>query len=200
MASCENCRQQYRSVTDRIVIQDKYFGEFRTSRVKFSQCEGCGNIMFTPQALKIIDKTKLNRKIYLINRQPIGEFISSSETAKILKISRQALHKNLIIGGRVFRTLIGGKYYYLKKSVMRFKKRKEGRYPLVRNSFSQIKFIPFNKQENVKEFSIDWQKLDKEWDFYNRLRESTPYNYLPGTPPAKGIRLKHPGRFSDESK
>jgi len=57
--------------------------------------------------------------------------VTSSEAARILDISRQALHKNRRIkNGFIFHTRFGNGIVYLRKSVELFKETGDGRYPL----------------------------------------------------------------------
>ncbi len=63
---------------------------------------------------------------------PISAFLSSAETATILGISRQALHKHRRISrGFIFKTSFGGNQVYLKKSVKRFLEKADGRFKLI---------------------------------------------------------------------
>jgi hypothetical protein len=68
-----------------------------------------------------------------LQSQPLNAFISATETASILGISRQALHKHKRIRrGFIYCTTFGEKKVrlYLKNSVLQFKKTGDGRFPL----------------------------------------------------------------------
>jgi hypothetical protein len=63
---------------------------------------------------------------------PISAFLSSAETAAVLGISRQALHKHRRISrGFIFQTTFGGSKVYLKESVEHFRKKGDGRFKLI---------------------------------------------------------------------
>lgn len=143
MATCASCHSIVRPFRDKIVIQDKFFGEIITTKLKFNKCSNCGRLSFPSSTVKIIDKFRYERKHSLLKKQPIDEFITASETADLLEITRQALHKNLIIRGLVFNTTMWGKHFYLKKSVDRFKKRGDGRYSLIRDNYKKLQFFTF---------------------------------------------------------
>jgi len=77
-------------------------------------------------------ESERNKRIHeTLNRFPIGDFISASETASILDISRQALHKNIRINhGFIYHIKFGPTTFYLKQSVQNYKKFGDGRFPL----------------------------------------------------------------------
>ena len=64
----------------------------------------------------------------IITAQPIKDFVTATEAAELLGVSRQALHKR---GGRlIYRTMFGRRWYYLRSSVLLFKDTGDGRHTI----------------------------------------------------------------------
>jgi hypothetical protein len=73
-----------------------------------------------------------NKRIHeILSQFPISDFANAAETASVLSISRQALHKNRRINrGFIYQTKFCGLTVYLKQSVQQYKKAGDGRFPL----------------------------------------------------------------------
>jgi hypothetical protein len=80
---------------------------------------------------RAIETERNNRIQKILIQFPISDFISAGETASILGISRQALHKNRRINhGFIYKTKFSGVTVYLRLSVLMFKKTGDGRFTL----------------------------------------------------------------------
>lgn len=132
---CLECGGTYQSHTGELSITDDYVGEFTIARLTYMKCDSCGDLMFAPTAAKLIEYSRKSALENAIKARPLKEFISASEAAAILGISRQALHKHRRIRhGFIFQTRFEGKIVYLKRSVLRFKQISDGRFPLLGRS------------------------------------------------------------------
>ncbi len=128
---CYNCGHEYFAHNGALAICDEYIGVFIVHNLSYMKCGQCGDKLYTPEAAKQIENSRNAALSAAILSRPIKSFISSSEAASILGISRQALHKHRRIRrGFIFQTRFDGKIVYLKESVLRFKQTGDGRFPL----------------------------------------------------------------------
>jgi hypothetical protein len=128
---CYECGGEYVSKTDALQLTDKYIGPFMVGPLEYMKCEGCGDLLFSPDASQCIESARKAALESVLQFQPISAFISASATASFLDISRQALHKHRRIRrGFIFHTTFDGNTVYLKKSVELFAKTGDGRFVL----------------------------------------------------------------------
>jgi hypothetical protein len=128
---CYQCGGTYIETSDRYEIVDPYVGPIAVQGVTYFKCDKCGDVLLTAEMSQALEEARNNRRQGLLNQLPIGDFISASETASFLDISRQALHKNRRIRhGFIHQTTFGGVTVYLRKSVIQFKRTGDGRFPL----------------------------------------------------------------------
>jgi hypothetical protein len=128
---CYECGGEYVSRTGALSLIDKYIGLFTVDPLEYMKCEDCGDLLFSPAASKCIESARKAALEGVLQSQPISAFISASETASFLGISRQALHKHRRIRrGFIFHTSFAGNIVYLKKSVDLFAKSGDGRFVL----------------------------------------------------------------------
>jgi hypothetical protein len=128
---CYKCDGTYLEKSDLFEIVDPYVGPISVQGIPYFKCNQCDDVLFTAEMAQALEEARNKRKQELLNQFPIGDFISASETASLLDISRQALHKNRRIRrGFIHQTTFGGAIVYLKKSVIQFKKTGDGRFPL----------------------------------------------------------------------
>lgn len=117
---------------DNLELSDKYVGPYSVESVDYSQCEECGRRLFPLETARRIEEKRelvLQEKIQSF---PIKDFVTGVEAARILGITRQALHKNRRIRrGFIFQTRFSNKAVFLRKSVELFKKTGDGRFTLV---------------------------------------------------------------------
>ncbi len=129
---CLECGGRYRELTGDLQMVDKYVGEYLVRGVSYSECGGCGQKLFPLETAEIIESQRRKRMDELLGQRPISAFLSASETAKLLGISRQALHKHRRIRrGFIFQIVFSGDIVYLKESVERFKTKGDGRFSLI---------------------------------------------------------------------
>jgi hypothetical protein len=128
---CYKCGGAYIETTDRYEFIDPYVGPVSVRGVPYFKCNQCDDVLFTVEMSQALEIVRNNREQELLNQFPIGDFISASETASLLEITRQALHKNRRIRhGFIHQTKFGGATVYLNKSVIQFKSNGDGRFPL----------------------------------------------------------------------
>lgn len=128
---CYNCGGTYRETTDFLKIDDDYVGPIRIEGVPYFICDNCGKILYTKEMSQAIEKHRDNRIEELLKSLPLGNFISATETASLLRISRQALNKNRRISrGFIYHTKIGNFTVFLRRSVLQFIETGDGRFPL----------------------------------------------------------------------
>lgn len=129
--NCSNCRGKYIERHGIIRMSDKIIGDYSADDVDYYICDTCGDTIFSVDTLKIIEKARAETEEKLIKERPLGAFLSASQTADLLRISRQALHKNRRIRrGFIFKTKIDGNDFYLKESVLKYIETGDGRFPL----------------------------------------------------------------------
>jgi len=137
---CYNCGGYYRETTDLVEIADSYVGTIPVEGVTCLICNDCGGILFSEE---FVDKLELVRRKRIqegIKSYPLKDFVTTIETAAMLGITKQALHKHKRISkGFIYHTKIGNIIVYLKPSVERFVKTGDGRFPLYKETVTQKK-------------------------------------------------------------
>jgi len=137
--NCYECGGVYQEKSDFLEILDPYIGKISIQGIPYYQCENCHDILYTEEISRAIEIKRNRRTHELINQFPIGNFISSTEAASILGISRQALHKNRRINhGFIHQIKFGGVTVYLRQSVLQFKKSGDGRFPLYLHEYHDM--------------------------------------------------------------
>ena len=107
---CNECGGKYMAKKGSIEIADPFAGSLKVNNVEYSQCEGCGNQLLPLETARKIGKVREAALQSLIQAQPISAFVSATEAADYLEITRQALHKHQRIRrGFVFQTRIDDK-------------------------------------------------------------------------------------------
>ena len=128
---CSECGGSYIEKHDRLTVIDPYIGPVTTDITDYLVCDTCGDILYTHSSAKHLEEAREEALQGILQSMPINAFLTVSETADLLGISRQALHKHRRIRrGFIFQTTFGGKTVYLKESAERFKKTGDGRFPL----------------------------------------------------------------------
>jgi ribosomal protein L32 len=128
---CHNCGGSYKRFKGPLRIKDPYIGPFEVDIPEYLKCENCGEYLLPGRWAEEIDRARARKLEESLAAMPLREFITASEAARLLGISRQALHKNRRIrNGFIFHTRFGDIIVYLKKSVELFKEMGDGRYPL----------------------------------------------------------------------
>ena len=114
-----------------VEFDSRSLGRVLVPNLKFYECEMCGDKLLSPKESDKAIEYIANRENQLIEKLPIGEFITANEAAKILKITKQAFSKHpKIKRGLIYSTKIGDRKYYHEKSVRFFKEIKNGKFQL----------------------------------------------------------------------
>lgn len=129
--NCIKCGGIYQEQYGEIPLYDDSIGSYSVLNVSYEKCDQCGELLFPPETIQAIEDRRNEIKNELVGREPISAFISASETASILGITRQALNKHRRIRrGFIYRMTIGGVTVYHGKSVELFKEKEDGRFEL----------------------------------------------------------------------
>ncbi len=128
---CSECGGTYVKQRGTLEFTDECAGRFAVSEVEHFKCDQCGDFLFSPDVAREIERAREEKLRGILLARPIGAFISATQAADLLGITRQALHKHRRISrGFIFQIEFGGKTAYLKESVERFKTTGDGRFPL----------------------------------------------------------------------
>lgn len=128
---CLKCGGEYERHHGTLGLVDKFIGEYEVHDVDYLRCKRCKRYLFPEKTAKEIERKIEQIKKQLIGRLPVAAFIPASDAAKILGISRQALHKHRRIRrGFIYSIKIGGRTLYNLDSVLKFRESGDGRFPL----------------------------------------------------------------------
>jgi hypothetical protein len=128
---CYECGGKHRDVNGDLEINDRYVGPFLVKAVHYYKCDSCGQVLFPSETAEAIEKRRGERKDELLKGRPLRAFLTATETATTLGISRQALHKHRRIRrGFIYQAAFCGGIVYLEESVKLFKATGDGRFPL----------------------------------------------------------------------
>ena len=129
--NCLECGGTYTKKSESYVLVDPYVRRIIIRGVPYYQCDKCEDILYSEEMAHAIESERNKRIREILSQFPISDFISAAETASILCISRQALHKNRRINhGFIYQTKSCGLTVYLEQSVQQYKKTGDGRFPL----------------------------------------------------------------------
>jgi biotin operon repressor len=119
-------------------LSDKILGDYVISDTEWDQCDGCGEILYSPVTMRDIEKTEAQIKTELLLNKPLKEFILGPEVSEMLGCSRQAIHKHKRIRrGFIHFVKHNNKMFYLKESVEQYVKTGDGRIQLSAPSRTQ---------------------------------------------------------------
>jgi hypothetical protein len=128
---CYECGGKYQEKSGQLHLVDECVGRYTVDSVKYYRCSGCGEYMFPPRTASAIERERKKVLDGLVQAQPLSAFLTAAETADLLGISRQALHKHRRIRrGFIYQAKFGDKTVYLKESARRFMEKGDGRFPL----------------------------------------------------------------------
>jgi hypothetical protein len=128
---CDNCGSDCIEVVGTIREKDPRIGNYEIQNTKYYECISCNERVYPLETANRLDQRRKEILSALIRKRPISHFMSASETAECLGITRQALHKHRRIRkGLIYQTELSGKTVYLAESVALFKKTGDGRFPL----------------------------------------------------------------------
>ena len=130
--NCLECGGEYIEKSGTYELQDPYVGKLVIRGFTYYQCDKCEDILYSESMAQEIEIERDKRIHEILSQFPISDFISSTETASILGISRQALHKNRRINhGFIYHIKSCGSIVYLKQSVLQYKNNNDGRFQLI---------------------------------------------------------------------
>jgi hypothetical protein len=129
---CNQCGGKYITKHGDLDITDAYVGPFTVPAVEYFECEGCGDLAYSPETILEIEKARKVGLEEMLQSFPLRDFVTATRAGVMLGISRQALHKHRRIRrGFIFKTQFADRTLYLNKSVLLFKDTGDGRFPLV---------------------------------------------------------------------
>ena len=130
---CCECGSTYLETQGLLQIHDLFVGPVTISHAHYYKCTNCQGLLYSVETAKAIDSARAERLEELLAARPIRDFVSATEAASMLGISRQAFSKNRRIRrGFIFQTTVSGSIFYLRESVHRFKQAGDGRFLLHR--------------------------------------------------------------------
>lgn len=181
--NCLECGGKYIEKSGDYELLDPYVGKVVIRGITYYQCDNCNDILYTEKMAQAIETERNKRISELISQYPIKDFISASETASFLGISRQALHKNRRINrGFIYQASSCGAIVYLRQSVKQYKVTGDGRFPL--QSYPYIRSAKYIKEtvpikvlpdyvtiprtiKNTSQFNEGKHVVSKEYNYAN---------------------------------
>ena len=129
---CEECGGRVREVTGRLEFEDPYVGRIVLGTALFLKCGNCGQVLYPIETLRQIETERKDLIHQAVSNFPERDFVTSSEAAEFLGVTRQALNKNRRIRrGFVYRLAKSDDCtLFLKQSLEQYKKTGDGRFPL----------------------------------------------------------------------
>ncbi len=130
---CYECgKGEYRERQEaKFRVDDDEIGTFYVADVSYMHCSHCGDRLFGSDDARKIEEARDKELDGILKAMPLVGFISAASTAKMLGISRQALHKHRRISrGFIYQTIHDGDRFYLGKSVELFRTEEDGRFTL----------------------------------------------------------------------
>lgn len=151
---CYECCGEYVSYRNaRLRVDDDAIGTFFVDGVTYMGCEKCGDNLLAFDEAKKVEAARQAHLDGILKSLPISSFLSAAETATLLGISRQALHKHRRISrGFIYFTDFDGSKVYLRKSVEKFLKKGDGRYILRKADAKPVVYEEGPKESNDDPF------------------------------------------------
>lgn len=160
---CALCNGKLVNKLEHLEFNSKSIGKILVPSIKFIECQSCKDKFLAPKEFdKAIDYIAEKEREAIYNL-PIKDFVTASEAAKILGISKQAFSKNhRIRRGLIYSAKIGGKKYYHKKSVALFKEKNNGKFLLTKQEsylgdFKELIDTDQKKPKYTDSSHFDWQ-------------------------------------------
>jgi len=161
---CLKCGVEYEERRGDLIINDDFVGSYSVSSATWKECPECGRRLFNPQTLERMEAERQRTLDSLLRQRPIGDFLTATETAALLGISRQALHKHRRIRrGFIYSIRRNGKTEYLKESVLLYKKTGDGRFSLVKADEGFPKYVDLYLTSDAGRFLSNTESLVTAW-------------------------------------
>ncbi len=166
---CHGCGSLYVEKKGNLTLQSCSLGRFTLNNVSYFACPECGSQLLPNETWHLADQEENSIIQKYIEEMPVKKFISTNETATLLGITRQALHKHKKIKrGFIYSITISEKKMFNKKSVILFKETGDGRFNLVQDSIdSNTKYIFLETTPSENKF-IEHGGIQQDifWDFF----------------------------------
>lgn len=144
---CALCDNKVVKIKGSADFEVRSLGKISVPNLEYFECTACGDQLFTSEQSKKAYEYIANEEQDLINKLPIGQFISANAAAGLLGITKQAFSKHpKIRSGMIFSAVIGDRKYYHKKSVELFKEAGNGKFLLAQ---PQLEFKTISLDEPV---------------------------------------------------
>lgn len=151
---CALCNGDTTKQTGDHQFKSKVLGQILVPNITFERCSECGNKTFSPEESAALVSYVQKKERDAIEKLPVAGWISASEAADVLGISKQAFSKNpKIKRGFIYSVKIGDRKFYYKKSVQRFKDTNDGRLQLAM-SWGQL--TPIHGRKRKKKVLGAW--------------------------------------------
>ncbi|WP_300464239.1 hypothetical protein [Desulfobacula sp.] len=169
---CLSCGGEFKENKGSLLLDNTIIGGFSVHGIEYKKCNQCNKLRFSAKAAKLIEETKKKIERKLIGNLPISDFIGATAAAKILNISRQAMHKHRRIRrGFIYYVKLEGKILYNIKSVKLFKENGDGRFQLHKQTTKkEVKYL-FVQKGPHKDLLWDIHR-DKSYDRFSNILPS----------------------------
>lgn len=128
---CALCDGNIVKKKDILLFKSKILGEVYIPNIDFEECESCGDKLFSPESSEKISSYIRQEEQCAIGMMPIEAFITATEAAALLEITKQAFSKNnRVKRGLIYSVTKGNNKLYLKESVELFKEKNNGKFLL----------------------------------------------------------------------
>lgn len=179
--NCLECGGTYIEKSGTYELVDPYVGRITIEGVPYYQCDKCEDILYSEEMAQAIESQRKNRIHEILIQYPISDFINATETASILGISRQALHKNRKINhGFIYQAKFFGITVYLKQSVQQYEKTGDGRFPLYSHGYSSsVEYVKYTIPIRISSIYQRYPRAIKSGDRFTEGAHVSPkeYNY-----------------------
>lgn len=173
---CYECGGNYVDFSGDLELESNIIGKFSVPNVNYKRCKKCNDLMLSDETWEAVDATENRILITLLEKRPISDYISAAETASILGMSKQGLHKNKRIkNGFIFSIRHSGTTEYLRLSVLQYKKTGDGRFPLYsdyKGMWGKLEVVVVELKKNEK--WIGKETKNPSWDIGDNLWQSGP--------------------------
>jgi len=142
-----------------LLLSDARLGMIAIPQATYWKCKSCGKMLYPIATARLIEEQSNRRRDEIVRLYPIGEFLNATDTAAVLGISRQALHKHRrISNGFIYQTTLSGKIVYLKQSVDLFKRTGDGRFSLAESAPRVIRYVSHSSldQSSLAQAFASW--------------------------------------------
>jgi len=179
--NCLECGGTYIEKSGTYELIDPYVGKIIVQGVTYYRCDKCKDVLYSEAMAQAIESERRNRIHEILIQYPITDFINATETASMLGISRQALHKNLRINhGFIYHAKFFGITVYLNQSVQLYKRTGDGRFSLHSYGYSPAEYLQDTIPIRISSAYKSYPRTRKSMNPFiteKRVR-SKEYNYV----------------------